>query len=210
LIPKVLSCEAKPGPAIGQSLGPLGLNMAEFCKQFNAKTSKMKPGIPVPVRLTAYKDRTFDFYTLTPPTTWFLKKCANIEKGSARPLFDMVGKVTVKQVYEIAKIKQADLQLRDTPLEHLCRSIAGSARSMGIEIIEGRQKEGEVAKVPTTAAEAKDSSKSAAAKPASLAAAKAPAAKSAAPAAAAKDSKAVPADKPAAGAAKLDNKAKPK
>jgi large subunit ribosomal protein L11 len=134
----VLSGEAKPGPAIGQALGPLGLNMAEFCKQFNATTTKIKPGIPIPVRLIAYKDRTFTFTTLTPPTTWFLKKCANIEKGSAKPVLEQVGKVTLKQIYEIALIKLQDKHVSHIKPEHFCRSIIGTARTMGIDVIAGK------------------------------------------------------------------------
>jgi hypothetical protein len=99
----------------------------------------MKPGIPTPVRLIAYKDRTFTFRTQTPPTAWFLKKCANIDKGSAKPVLEVVGKVTAKQIFEIARIKQTDSHLKKIPLEHLCRSIAGSARSMGLEVIAGKE-----------------------------------------------------------------------
>lgn len=99
----------------------------------------MKPGIPVPVRLTAYKDRTFQFLTLTPPTTWFLKKCANIEKGSAKPSLETVGKVTLKQIYEIAAIKRTDAHVNHIPIENICRSIIGTARSMGVEVISGKE-----------------------------------------------------------------------
>jgi len=99
----------------------------------------MKTGIPIPVRLTAFKDRTFQFATLTPPTTWFLKKCANIEKGAARPVLETVGKVTLKQVYEIAAIKQTDKHVSHIPIEHICRSIIGTARSMGVEIVHGKE-----------------------------------------------------------------------
>ena len=114
----------------------------------------MKPGIPVPVRLTAFKDRTFQFTTQTPPTAWFLKKCANIEKGSSRPVLEVVGKVTLKQVYEIASIKKTDMHLNHIPLEHLCRSVVGSARSMGLEVITGRERAKAATAASTTAAAA--------------------------------------------------------
>ena len=99
----------------------------------------MKPGIPIPVRLSAFKDRTFQFATLTPPTTWFLKKCANIEKGAAKPVLETVGKVTLKQIYEIATIKQTDKHVSHIPIEHICRSIIGTARSMGVEVVHGKE-----------------------------------------------------------------------
>lgn len=99
----------------------------------------MKPGIPVPVRLTAYKDRTFSFQTLTPPTSWFIKRCANIEKGSSKPVLEIVGKVTLKQIFEIASIKKTDPHISHVPLPNLCKSIIGSARSMGIEVVPGKE-----------------------------------------------------------------------
>ena len=101
----------------------------------------MKPGIPTPVKLTAYSDRTFTFVCKTPPTSWFLKKAANIDKGSSRPGLDMVGKVTLKQIYEIARIKQKDVKRKPgipMTIYGLCRCIAGTARSMGIEVVDGK------------------------------------------------------------------------
>lgn len=101
----------------------------------------MKPGLPTPVKLTAYSDRTFSFVTKTPPTSWFLKKCANVEKGSAKAGLEMVGKVTLKQIYEIALIKQHDVEIRPgkkVSVHGLCRSIAGTARTMGLEVVHGR------------------------------------------------------------------------
>jgi len=132
---KVGAGGAKPGPAIGQALGPLGINMAEFCKQFNEKTKNYDKDIPLPVELSAFSNRTFTFIVKTPPTSWFLKKCAGVTDGSKRPGHDIVGKVHVKQVYEIAKAKQADEHLKSLSLEALCRCIAGSAGSMGLEIV---------------------------------------------------------------------------
>jgi len=126
---------AKPGPAIGQALGPLGLNMADFCKQFNEKTKDYEKDTPLPVELSAFSNRTFNFVVKTPPTSWFLKRCAGIEDGSKRPGHDIVGKVHVKQIYEIAIAKQADAHLKAIPLESLCKSIVGSCQSMGIEVV---------------------------------------------------------------------------
>ena len=131
---------AKPGPAIGQALGPLGLNMAEFCKQFNDKTKEYEKDIPLPVELSAFSNRTFTFVVKTPPTSWFLKRCAGIEDGSKRPGHEIVGQVHVKQIYEIAKAKQADGHLAKIKLESLARSIVGSASSMGLEIVSDTHK----------------------------------------------------------------------
>ncbi len=89
---------AKPGPAIGQALGPLGINMSEFCKQFNEVTKNHDKDVPIPVVLSAFSNRTFTFVTKTPPTSWFLKKCANLDKGSATPGHSIVGKAHVKHV----------------------------------------------------------------------------------------------------------------
>mmetsp|Transcript_48519 Transcript_48519/g.35710 ORF Transcript_48519/g.35710 Transcript_48519/m.35710 type:complete len:150 (-) Transcript_48519:23-472(-) len=127
---------AKPGPAIGQALGPLGVNMAEFCKQFNDKTKNLDKETPIPVVLSAYTNRTFTFITKTPPTSWFLKKCAGITKGAGRTRHEVVGKVHVKQIYEIAKVKRRDAHLAAIPLETMCKIISGSAFSMGLEIVQ--------------------------------------------------------------------------
>lgn len=132
---KVGAGAAKPGPAIGQALGPLGLNMADFCKQFNEKTKDYEKDIPLPVELSAFSNRTFSFVVKTPPTSWFLKKCAGIADGSKRPGHDIVGRVHVKQIYEIAKAKQVDAHLAQLSLESMCRCIAGSAGSMGLEVV---------------------------------------------------------------------------
>mmetsp|Transcript_32110 Transcript_32110/g.30607 ORF Transcript_32110/g.30607 Transcript_32110/m.30607 type:complete len:151 (+) Transcript_32110:87-539(+) len=126
---------AKPGPAIGQALGPLGLNMAEFCKQFNEATKLHEKDVPIPVTLTAFSNRSFTFVIKTPPTTWFLKKCAGVKMGSGRPGHASAGKVHVKQIYEIAKMKQQDPHMANQTLEGLCRCIAGSAASMGLEVV---------------------------------------------------------------------------
>ena len=128
---------AKPGPAIGQALGPLGLNMADFCKQFNEETKNYEKDVPIPVELSAFSNRSFTFIVKTPPTSWFLKRCAGVESGSARPGHDFVGKIHAKQIYEIAKVKQTDGHMKDIPLKSLCRTIACSAASMGLKVISG-------------------------------------------------------------------------
>ena len=124
--------KANPSPPIGPALGQRGLNIMEFCKAFNAATQKMEPGMPVPVIITAYQDKSFTFVMKTPPATVLIKKAAKIEKGSPRPHTDKVGKITRAQVEEIAKLKTPDLTAAD--LEAAVRTIAGSARSMGIDV----------------------------------------------------------------------------
>ena len=126
--------KANPSPPIGPALGQRGLNIMEFCKAFNAATQKMEPGLPIPVIITAYSDRTFTFITKTPPATILLKKAAGIESGSKRPNTDKVGKVTRKQLEDIATTKMADLTAAD--MDAAVRTIAGSARSMGL-VVEG-------------------------------------------------------------------------
>jgi large subunit ribosomal protein L11 len=126
---------AKPSPAIGQALGPLGVNMMEFCKQFNAKTEHLKAETPTPVVLTAFQDRTFDFMLKTPPVSWFLKRAAGIEKGAAQAGNETVATITVKHAYEIAKIKQTDAHLKHLPLRGLTKSVISSARSMGVKVV---------------------------------------------------------------------------
>ncbi len=124
--------QANPSPPIGPALGQAGLNIMEFCKQFNARTQKMEPGMPIPVVITAFSDRSFTFVTKTPPASYFLKKAAKLESGSKTPGTEVVGKVTMAQVREIAQTKMADLNAND--LDAACRMIVGSARSMGIEV----------------------------------------------------------------------------
>ena len=126
--------KANPSPPIGPALGQRGLNIMEFCKAFNAQTQKVEPGLPLPVVISAYSDKSFTFIIKTPPTAVLIKKAAGIEKGSPRPHTDKVGKITRKQVEEIAKTKTPDLTAAD--LDAAMRTVAGSARSMGI-IVEG-------------------------------------------------------------------------
>jgi large subunit ribosomal protein L11 len=124
--------KANPSPPIGPALGQRGLNIMEFCKAFNAQTQGLEAGLPVPVVITAYADKSFTFVVKTPPATVLIKKAAKIEKGSARPHTDKVGKITRAQAEQIAKLKMPDLTAAD--LEAAVRTIAGSARSMGIEV----------------------------------------------------------------------------
>ena len=124
--------KANPSPPVGPALGQRGLNIMEFCKAFNAATQGMEPGLPVPVVITAYADKSFTFVMKTPPAAVLLKKAAGLQKGSSNPLTNKVGKITRAQVEEIAKIKEPDLTGAD--LDAKVRIIAGTARSMGIEV----------------------------------------------------------------------------
>ncbi|MEE8055289.1 MAG: 50S ribosomal protein L11 [Gammaproteobacteria bacterium] len=123
--------QANPSPPVGPALGQQGVNIMEFCKVFNAQTQNMEPGLPVPVVITVYSDRSFTFVTKTPPASFLLKKAAGVAKGSGEPNTEKVGKVTRAQIEEIATTKMPDLTAAE--LEAAVRSIAGTARSMGIE-----------------------------------------------------------------------------
>jgi large subunit ribosomal protein L11 len=127
---QVKAGQANPSPPVGPALGQRGLNIMEFCKAFNAATQKLEAGIPIPTIITVYSDRSFTFITKTPPASILLKKAAGIESGSKRPNTEKVGKVTRKQLEEIAKTKMADLTAAD--MDAAVRTIAGSARSMGL------------------------------------------------------------------------------
>ncbi len=124
--------KSNPSPPIGPALGQRGLNIMEFCKAFNAATQKMEAGLPVPVVITAYADKSFTFIMKTTPAAVLIKKTAGITKGSSTPHSDKVGKLTREQVEKIAKVKMPDLTAADT--NAAVRTIAGSARSMGIEV----------------------------------------------------------------------------
>jgi large subunit ribosomal protein L11 len=127
--------QANPSPPIGPALGQRGLNIMEFCKAFNAKTQGMEPGMPIPVVITAYQDKSFTFDMKSPPATYFLKKVAKITSGSKEPgKGAFVGKVTIAQCREIAEKKLAGMNARD--LDAATKEIAGSARSMGLEVVE--------------------------------------------------------------------------
>ena len=123
---------ANPSPPIGPALGQQGVNNMEFCKQFNAQTQKMEKGLPIPVIITVYTDRSFTFIMKTPPAAVLIRKAIGIEKGSGTPNTAKVGKISRKQLEEVAKMKQPDLTAAD--LEAAVRTIAGSARSMGVDV----------------------------------------------------------------------------
>jgi large subunit ribosomal protein L11 len=124
--------KANPSPPIGPALGQKGVNIMEFCKAFNAATQKMEVGQPMPVVITVYSDRSFTFVMKTPPATYLLKKAAGLKSGSPRPNTQKVGKVTRAQLEEIATLKKPDLTAAD--MDAAVRTIAGSARSMGLEV----------------------------------------------------------------------------
>ena len=124
--------KANPAPPIGPALGQAGLNIMEFCKQFNAATQKTEAGTPIPVVITAYKDRSFTFIMKQPPVSYFLMKAAGIAKGTGTTGKELVGKVTWAQIEVIAKQKMQDMNAHD--IQAACRMIAGSAVSMGIEV----------------------------------------------------------------------------
>ena len=128
--------KANPSPPVGPALGQRGLNIMAFVKEFNAVTQNMEPGMPVPVVITAYADRTFTFIMKTPPNTYFLMKAAKIDKGStAAGKTATIGRVTQSQLREIAEIKMKDMNAND--IEGAMRMLAGSARSMGLTVVEG-------------------------------------------------------------------------
>jgi large subunit ribosomal protein L11 len=124
--------EANPAPPVGPALGQHGLNIQDFCKSFNAKTEKLEKGIKVPVVITVYNDKSFDFVVKTAPASILIKKAANLEKGSGKPNSEKVGSISSQQVKEIAETKMPDLNAND--IEAAMEIIKGSARSMGIEV----------------------------------------------------------------------------
>jgi large subunit ribosomal protein L11 len=124
--------KANPSPPVGPALGQRGLNIMEFCKAFNAKTQSYEPGLPLPVVITAFADKSFTFIVKTPPASVLIKKAIKLDKGSPRPHTDKVGKITKAQLEEIAKAKMEDLNAGD--IEAAIKIIAGSARSMGVEV----------------------------------------------------------------------------
>jgi large subunit ribosomal protein L11 len=125
---------AKPSPPVGPALGQRGLNIMEFCKAFNAATQNMEPGMPIPVVITAYGDRSFTFITKTPPVSHFLKKAAGVPKGTQTPGRETVGQVTMAQVREIAEAKMPDLNC--PTVEAAMEMVKGSASSMGLSVVE--------------------------------------------------------------------------
>jgi large subunit ribosomal protein L11 len=124
--------KANPSPPIGPALGQAGVNIMEFCKTFNAQTSKLEEGMPVPVVITVYQDRSFTFISKTPPASYFIKKAAGLASGGKKPGLEKVGSITADQVREIAQTKMVDLNAND--IDAAMKIIAGSARSMGIAV----------------------------------------------------------------------------
>jgi len=129
---QVAAGKANPSPPIGPALGQRGVNIMAFCKEFNAATQKMEVGMPIPVTITVYSDKSFTFTMASPPATYFLKKTMNLAKGSQRPNTQKVGTITRAQLEEIAKAKEANLTAAD--LDAAVRTIAGSAKSMGLNV----------------------------------------------------------------------------
>ncbi|KAL0072928.1 50S ribosomal protein L11 [Phycomyces blakesleeanus] len=127
--------KASPSPPVGPALGARGVKSMDFCKQFNDKTKHIVPETPMPTVITIKPDRTFTFVVKTPPTTFLLKRAAGIAKGASTPGTEVVGSVTLKHVYEIAKLKQQDNNLKHLSLESICGSIIGVAKSVGIEVV---------------------------------------------------------------------------
>ena len=126
---------ANPSPPVGPALGQHGVNIMDFCKAFNAETEKMEKGMPVPVVITVYEDRSFSFVTKTAPASYFIKKALKLPKGASNPSKETVGTITTKQLKEIAEAKEKDLNANDIDAAILI--IAGTCRSMGVEVVEG-------------------------------------------------------------------------
>jgi large subunit ribosomal protein L11 len=129
---QVPAAQANPSPPVGPALGQHGVNIMDFCKAFNAETQNFESGMPIPVVVTIYADRSFTFITKTPPASFLLRKAAAVDKGSGTPNTEKVGKVTREQLEEIARLKEPDLTAAD--MDAAVRTIAGSARSAGIEV----------------------------------------------------------------------------
>eukprot|EP00873_Tetraselmis_striata_P011337 jgi/Tetstr1/431601/TSEL_021131.t1 len=126
---------AKPAPPVGPALGQAGLNIMGFCKDFNAKTQDIRPEVPVPVVITVYSDKTYEYVAKKPPVTYFIKKAAGLDMGSQRPGFESAGAISLKHVYEIAKVKADDPSNSNIPLESICKSIVASCKSMGVRVV---------------------------------------------------------------------------
>ncbi|OIV92297.1 hypothetical protein TanjilG_10507 [Lupinus angustifolius] len=126
---------ARPAPPVGPALGQYRLNLMAFCKDFNARTQKYKPETPMAVKITAFKDNTFEFTVKTPSVAWYLKKAAGVDSGSGRAGHVTASTLSVRHVYEIAKVKQTDPYLQNMNLESICKNIIGTANSMGIQVV---------------------------------------------------------------------------
>lgn len=124
---------AKPAPPVGPALGQQGLNIMAFCKDFNAKTADYKPGTLMRVNLKVYSDKSYEWELKTPPSSWLIKKTAGINRCSGRPVHDMIGVISLKHLYEIAKVKQQDTP--NIPLQSVCKSLLMTCRSMGVRVV---------------------------------------------------------------------------
>ncbi|KAF9045900.1 mitochondrial 54S ribosomal protein YmL19 [Hymenopellis radicata] len=127
--------KAAPTPPVGPALGARGVKSMDFCKEFNARTAHIAPGTPIPTSIYVRPDRTFYFVTKTPATTYFLKKAAGIEMGTGKPGHVFNGTVSLKHIYEIAKIKHSDDHMKHLPLESIARMVVGSAKSLGVRVV---------------------------------------------------------------------------
>ncbi|KAG8907220.1 hypothetical protein FRB99_005044 [Tulasnella sp. 403] len=127
--------KAAPTPPVGPALGARGVKSMDFCKEFNARTAHLEPGIPVPTVITVQPDRTFTFVTKTPPTTYFLKKAAGIEQGTGKPGHGVAGTVSLKHIYEIAKIKATDEHLKHLPLQSIASTVISTAKTLGVAVV---------------------------------------------------------------------------
>jgi len=132
---QVSAGEAKPAPPIGPALGQRGVNIMEFCKQFNAATQEVDKGTPLPTIITVYSDKSFSFITKTPPATFFIKKILGLKSGSKLPGKESAGTITRAQLIEVAQLKMKDLNAND--IDQAAKIIEGSARSMGLQVVEG-------------------------------------------------------------------------
>ncbi|EKM59667.1 uncharacterized protein PHACADRAFT_250309 [Phanerochaete carnosa HHB-10118-sp] len=127
--------KASPSPPIGPALGARGVKSMDFCKEFNARTAHVEPGIPTPTLIYVQPDRSFTFITKTPPTTYFLKKAAGIEKGTGKPGHEIVGTVSLKHIYEIARIKHTDDHLKHLRLEAIASTVVATAKTLGLQVV---------------------------------------------------------------------------
>jgi len=127
--------KAAPTPPVGPALGARGVKSMDFCKEFNARTAHIEPGVPTPTLITVQPDRSFTFVTKSPTVSYLLKKAAGIEKGAGKPGHEVTGTISLKHVYEITKIKSSDEHMKHLSLESVARMIVGSARSYGIQVI---------------------------------------------------------------------------